>query len=322
MQPIPPLTADDLPRRRPGQDAGTGQVDATLHRWLTAQRAADPRPRAGRLRHQAPAVGPWPQTGALELALQVLDVVDEPRLVMDVSAGPRVAADTWDVDQPPVAAVRVAPTEVALAVQALTGTRVRVAAWVPDPLTDVRAVREAVHAGADEVIVRLDAGAFRRGRYSRVLDRICTVSEVCGDGRAAGRAPAHLRVEVDPAGLGGVDDVHRALWLALLGGADFVGTAAGAEHGGPPPDPWSTLVVLELARRWSEQTGGRAGVVAAGVARTVPDVLTCLAVVRGSVGASWATPGRLRMPATAQLGAALARRRQAPGADRVTSRPW
>ena len=83
-------------------------------------------------------------------------------------------------------------------------------------LADVRA---AVAAGADEVDMVIDRGAFLSGRYGQVCEEIRAVREVSG--------PAHLKVILETGELATLDNVARASWLAMLAGADFIKTSTG-----------------------------------------------------------------------------------------------
>ena len=71
-------------------------------------------------------------------------------------------------------------------------------------------VREAVAAGADEIDMVIDRGAFLSGRLGQVFDEIVAVKEACGD--------AHLKVILETGELVTYDNVRRASWIAMLGG--------------------------------------------------------------------------------------------------------
>jgi len=80
-------------------------------------------------------------------------------------------------------------------------------------------VADAVTAGADEVDMVIDRGAFLAGRYGQVAEEIRAVREACG--------PAHLKVILETGELATLDNVARASWLAMLSGADFIKTSTG-----------------------------------------------------------------------------------------------
>src|SRR3954452_23347329 len=68
--------------------------------------------------------------------------------------------------------------------------------------------RDAVAAGADEIDMVIDRGAFLSGRYGKVYDQIVAVKDACGD--------AHLKVILETGELSTYDNVRRASWLAML----------------------------------------------------------------------------------------------------------
>ena len=70
---------------------------------------------------------------------------------------------------------------------------------------------DAVAAGADEIDMVIDRGAFLSGRYREVFDEIVAVKQACGD--------AHLKVILETGELVTYDNVRRASWLAMLAGA-------------------------------------------------------------------------------------------------------
>ena len=66
-------------------------------------------------------------------------------------------------------------------------------------------VRDAVAAGADEVDMVIDRGAFLSGRYGLVLEEVQAVKEACGQ--------AHLKVILETGELVTYDNVRRASYL-------------------------------------------------------------------------------------------------------------
>ena len=81
-------------------------------------------------------------------------------------------------------------------------------------------VRAAVEAGADEIDMVIDRGAFLSGRIGQVYDEVVAVKEACGD--------AHLKVILETGELGTLRRRPRAASLvAIAGGADFIKTSTG-----------------------------------------------------------------------------------------------
>src|SRR5208282_2870552 len=169
--------------------------------------------------------------------------------------------DPADPAVPPVAAVCVYPDLVATASDALSGSGVAVAS-VATAFPSGRAslavkladVRDAVQAGADEVDMVIDRGAFLAGRYGQVYEEVRQVREACG--------VAHLKVILETGELATLDNVSRASWLAMLAGADFIKTSTGKIT--PAATPAVALVMLAAVRDHAAATGRRVGVKVAG----------------------------------------------------------
>src|SRR6266508_2740134 len=93
----------------------------------------------------------------------------------------------------------------------------------PDPadpgVPPVAAVGEAVEAGADEIDMVINRGAFLSGRYREVFEEIAATRDACG--------AARLKVILETGELGSYDNVRRASVLAMAAGADFVKTSTG-----------------------------------------------------------------------------------------------
>ena len=64
-------------------------------------------------------------------------------------------------------------------------------------------------AGADEIDMVIDRGAFLAGDYLTVFNQIAEVKAVCGDAR--------LKVIMETGELVTYDNVRRASWLSMLG---------------------------------------------------------------------------------------------------------
>jgi deoxyribose-phosphate aldolase len=213
--------------------------------------------------------------------------------------------DPSDPDCPPVAAVCVYPDLVGTAVQALAGSDVAVASVAtafPSGRASLRTkladVREAVAAGAGEVDMVIDRGAFLAGRYGQVLEEIRAVKQACGD--------AHLKVILETGELATLDNARRASWLGMLGGGDFIKTSTGKIS--PASETSVVLVMLEAVRDYAEATGAAVGVKAAGGIRTAKDAIRYLVLVNETAGEAWLTPERFRFGASSLLNDLLLQR--------------
>jgi deoxyribose-phosphate aldolase len=261
---------------------------------------------------------------AIDLAITMIDLTtlegqDTPGKVRALCAK-AVHPDPTDPSCPSVAAVCVYGDLVPVAVQALHGTPVRVAA-VATAFPSGRAslavktadTSEAVAAGAHEIDMVIDRGAFLAGDYLRVHEEIVAIKHACG--------PAHLKVILETGELATYDNVRRAAWLAMLSGADVIKTSTGKVS--PAATRPVTMIMLEAVRDFRDATGRQVGVKAAGGIRTAKDAIRYLVLVNEVVGADWLAPQWFRFGASSLLNDLLLQRQKMrtghySGADYVT----
>jgi deoxyribose-phosphate aldolase len=251
------------------------------------------------------------KTWAIDLAISMVDLTtlegaDTPGKVRALCAKAR-RPDPTDPTAPRVAAVCVYPDLVRTAVEALQGSGVKVAsvatafpsgrASLPVKLTDVA---DAVAAGADEVDMVIDRGAFLSGRYLEVFDEIVAVKQACG--------AAHLKVILETGELATYDNVRRASWLAMLAGGDFIKTSTGKVS--PAATMPVTLVMLEAVRDFRDATGRQVGVKPAGGIRTSKDAIRYLVMVNETTGEDWLDPDWFRFGASSLLNDLLLQRQK------------
>lgn len=246
---------------------------------------------------------------ALELAIRMVDLTtlegqDTPGKVRAL-ASKAMRPDPTDSACPPTAAVCVYPDMVGIAKETLGDSGVNVAA-VATAFPSGRAAldikladtRDAVEAGADEIDMVIDRGAFLSGRYLQVFEEIVAVKEACG--------PAHLKVIFETGELQTYDNVRRASWLAMLAGGHFIKTSTGKVQ--PAATLPVTLVMLEAVRDFREATGQMVGVKPAGGIRTSKDAIKYLVMVNEVAGAEWLDPDWFRFGASTLLNDLLMQR--------------
>ncbi|GAB2926290.1 deoxyribose-phosphate aldolase [Micromonospora polyrhachis] len=261
---------------------------------------------------------------AIDLAIRMVDLTtlegaDTPGKVRALSAKAR-RPDPADPTCPAVAAVCVYPAMVPVAAEALRGSGVHlasVATAFPSgqaPLAVKLADTEAaVAAGADEIDMVINRGAFLSGRYREVYDEIVAVKAACGD--------AHLKVILETGELATYDNVRRASWLAMMAGGDFIKTSTGKVPVAATLPV--TLVMLEAVRDFRAATGRQVGVKPAGGIRTTKDAIKYLVMVNETVGADWLHPDWFRFGASTLLNDLLMQRTKLtsgsyPGPDYFT----
>jgi deoxyribose-phosphate aldolase len=163
----------------------------------------------------------------------------------------------------------------------------------------IQDTQDAIDAGAAEIDMVIDRGAFLSGQYGLVFDEIVKIREVCGD-------RAHLKVIFETGELVTYDNVRKASYLAMLAGADFIKTSTGKVA--PAATPPVVLVMLEAVKDFHTMTQRRIGVKPAGGIRNTKDAIKQLVLVNETAGSEWLTPEYFRIGASALLNDLLMQR--------------
>ena len=242
--------------------------------------------------------------------LEGADTVEKVRSLCRRAQSP----STQQVDPPipPVAAVCVYPSLVREATRALgPASTVRVASVATAfpsgqaPLeTRLAEVDAAVTAGADEIDMVVNRGAFLAGRYDEFQDEIVQVKRACG--------AAHLKIILETGELGTLDRIRLASDLAieaaaraphngsaLQDGEVFIKTSTGKIQ--PAATMPVCLVMLEAIRDHFVATSQRVGMKPAGGIRAAKQALHYLVMVRETLGESWLDPRLFRFGASSLL---------------------
>ncbi|HET8959426.1 deoxyribose-phosphate aldolase [Nocardioides sp.] len=246
---------------------------------------------------------------AIDLAIRMVDLTtlegqDTQGKVRALAAKAK-HPDPADPTCPSAAAVCVYPDLVATAREVLGDSGVNIAA-VATAFPSGRAAldikladtQDAVEAGADEIDMVIDRGAFLSGRYLQVFEEIVAVREACGQ--------AHLKVIFETGELQTYDNVRRASWLAMMAGGHFIKTSTGKVQ--PAATLPVTLVMLEAVRDFREATGQMIGVKPAGGIRTSKDAIKYLVMVNEVAGPDWLDPQWFRFGASTLLNDLLMQR--------------
>ena len=251
---------------------------------------------------------------AIDMAVSMIDLTtlegaDTPGKVRSLCVQ-AMRPDPDQPDVPQVAAICIYPDLVATAVERLRGSGVKVAA-VATAFPSGRAslavkladVAVAVDAGADEIDMVIDRGAFLSGDLQLVYDEIVAVKQACA--RSEGES-AHLKVILETGELMTYDNVRRASWLAMLAGADFIKTSTGKVQ--PAATMPVTLTMLEAVRDFRDATGRQVGVKPAGGISTAKDAIRYLVMVNETLGDDWLDPAWFRFGASRLLNDLLMQR--------------
>ncbi len=236
---------------------------------------------------------------AIDLAIRCIDLTtlegrDSPGRVRSLCAKALVPAP----GAPRVAAVCVYPNLVAVAKDALRGSDVKVASVAtafPSGLSSLevklRDTEAALEAGADEIDMVIDRGAFLAGDETRVFEEIAAVKRVCG--------AIHVKAILETGELGSYDAIRRASDLALDAGADVIKTSTG-KIGTSATLP-AALVMCEAIRDFARRTGERRGLKVAGGVRTTKIAIAYLVLIDETLGEPWLSPDLFRIGASALL---------------------
>jgi len=254
---------------------------------------------------------------ALDLAIRMMDLTtlegkDTPGKVRALCAK-GIHPQPGDPTIPSVAAICIYPSLISDAKDALRGSTVKVASVAtgfPSGQTfrdiKIAETRAAAAAGADEIDMVIDRGAFLSGGYAKVFEEIAAIKAACarpGDGH-----DAHLKVILETGELATYDNVRRASWLAMLAGADFIKTSTGKVQ--PAATLPVTLIMLEAVRDFLAATGRKVGVKPAGGIRTTKDAIKMLVLVNETVGEGWLDPDWFRLGASTLLNDLLMQRQK------------
>jgi deoxyribose-phosphate aldolase len=220
--------------------------------------------------------------------------------------------DSSDPTIPHVAAVCVYPTMVPYVRQALRGSAVHIASVAtgfPSGQTftevKVRETRDTVAAGADEIDMVIDRGAFLSGHFQKVFDEIAEVKEACG--------PAHLKVILETGELANYDQVRKASLIAMFAGADFIKTSTGKVTVNATLPV--TLCMLEAIRDFHHVTGKKIGMKPAGGISNAKLALAYLVLLYETLGGDWMNPDMFRFGASSLLNDVLMQlRKESTGA--------
>jgi deoxyribose-phosphate aldolase len=252
----------------------------------------------------------------LDMAIKMMDLttlegMDTPERVRSLCLK-AMTPDPEDLECPRPAAICVYGDMVKYAKAALGKSGIYVAAVAtafPSGRASLKVklldTKEAVAAGADEIDMVIDRGAFLAGNYLEVFRQIQQVKLACQ--RPTGK-PAHLKVILETGELQTYDNIRRASYLAMLAGADFIKTSTGKVTVNATLP--ITLLMLQAVRDWYEETGIRIGVKPAGGIRSSKDALRYLVVVKETAGDEWLNPDLFRFGASSLLNDVLMQRQK------------
>jgi deoxyribose-phosphate aldolase len=306
-----------LPTIEPEAVVGSRITNQSLSRWLHSLPGVDKvgleaRTASLGTRSIKTASKAW----ALDMAIKMMDLTtlegaDTKERVRSLCLK-AITPDPTDLTTPQPAAICVFGDMVKHAKEALGKNKIHVAAVatafpsgrasLPVKIADTK---DAVNAGADEIDMVIDRGAFLSGNYLEVYKQILAVKAACvrKDGTRA-----HLKVILETGELETYDNIRRASYLAMLAGPDFIKTSTGKVSVNATLP--ITLLMLQAVKDWYDQTKIQIGVKPAGGIRTAKDAIKYLVVVKETAGQEWLTPKYFRFGASSLLNDVLMQRQK------------
>jgi deoxyribose-phosphate aldolase len=207
-----------------------------------------------------------------------------------------------------VAAVCVWPAYVALCVDALADTGVRVATVVnfpsgEEPARDVLAATAlALGDGADEIDVVLPYRSWLHGDEDAASSVLDGVRDLVNEGADHTTGPGIVKVIIESGELPDQAAIDRATHFAISHGADFVKTSTGKRAVSATPE--AAEIILEAI----ELSGLPVGLKVSGGIRTVGDARTYVELAEDVMGADWISRDTFRFGASSLLDALQAAR--------------
>src|SRR5438128_3193245 len=197
-----------------------------------------------------------------------------------------------------VGAVCVYHAFVPIAVEALQGSRIPVAAVSTgfpaglSPLPQrIEEIQASVAAGAREIDVVITRAHALAGDWEALYDEVRAFRDACG--------AAHMKVILGTGDLATLSNVTRASQVAMMAGADFIKTSTGKEAVN------ATLpvgvVMTRMIRDYHERTGHAVGFKPAGGIRSAKTALQWLILMKEELGDRWLTADRFRLGASSLL---------------------
>lgn len=196
------------------------------------------------------------------------------------------------------AAVCVYHEFVEVAVKALQGTNIpvaAVAAGFPHGLSPLREriheIKASVAAGATEIDIVISRQHVLNENWQALYDEVQMFREACGD--------AHLKSILATGELSTLTNVARASLVAMMAGSDFIKTSTGKETANATLPVG--IVMARQIRGYHEKTGYLIGFKPAGGIRTAKQACDWLIMMKEELGVRWVQPDLFRLGASTLL---------------------
>ncbi len=197
-----------------------------------------------------------------------------------------------------VGAVCVYPSLVPVAVEALQGSGIPVAAvstgfpagQIPLDLK-LEEIRRSLRDGASEIDIVISRAHVLRNEWQALYEEVRAFRDACG--------PAHLKTILATGELATLRNVAVASHVCMMAGADFIKTSTGKESVNATL-PFG-IVMTRAIRAFHEKTGRKVGFKPAGGIRKAKQALDWLILMKEELGDAWLRPDLFRLGASTLL---------------------
>lgn len=197
-----------------------------------------------------------------------------------------------------VGAVCVYHEMIAPALRALSGSGIPVAvvstgfpAGLSSMETRLREIELSVAAGAQEIDIVISRRHVLSANWQALYDEMRQMRAACGE--------AHVKAILASGELMTMQNVARASWVCLMGGADFIKTSTGKEAVNATLEV--SLVMVRAIRDYLALTGFYVGYKPAGGISTARSALQYLTLMKEELGDAWLRPELFRFGASSLL---------------------
>lgn len=197
-----------------------------------------------------------------------------------------------------VGAVCVYHEMIAPALRSLSGSGIPVAAvstGFPAGLssleTRLREIELSVAAGAREIDIVISRRHVLGQNWQALYDEMRQMRAACGE--------AHVKAILATGELMTMQNVARASWVCMMGGADFIKTSTGKEAVNATLEV--SLVMVRAIRDYLALTGFQVGYKPAGGISTARSALQYLTLMKEELGDAWMRPELFRFGASSLL---------------------
>ena len=135
----------------------------------------------------------------------------------------------------------------------------------------------AVDAGAEEIDIVINLGAFLSGDFDTVISEISEIKSAIGD--------KILKVIIESGSLNNYDQIFKAAMLSMDAGADFIKTSTGKNGTGATPE--AAYIICKAISYFYDETGIQVGFKAAGGISEANDAVTYYQIASNCLGDKW-----------------------------------